>query len=109
LRAFQLGGFKAAVNTGVPVCPIALRGVRQILRDETTLPRPGSITVTFLPPVYSHAPFVAADREVRDPALSSPNRSSAPAGGANSDWHEIVRLRDEARNAIAAHCGEPLL
>jgi 1-acyl-sn-glycerol-3-phosphate acyltransferase len=92
LRAFQLGAFKAAVNTGVPVCPIALQGVRQILRDETALPRPGSITVTFLPPL-------------------TPHDGADPAGGAkgNSDWHEIVRLRDEARNAIAAHCAEPLL
>lgn len=96
LRAFQLGAFKAAVNTGVPVCPIALRGVRQVLRDETTLPRPGSITVTFLPPLLPH---------------NGPQDGAGSAGGAraNSDWHEIVRLRDEARNAIAAHCGEPLL
>jgi 1-acyl-sn-glycerol-3-phosphate acyltransferase len=85
LRAFQLGAFKAAVNTGVPVCPIALQGVRQILRDETTLPRPGSITVTFCPPIAPHA----------NPGAS--------------DWHEIVRLRDAARSAIAAHCAEPVL
>ncbi len=92
LRAFQLGAFKAAVNTGVPVCPIALRGVRPILRDETALPRPGSITVTFLPPLVPHD-----------------GAGSAGGAKANSDWHEIVRLRDGARNAIAAHCAEPLL
>jgi len=91
LRSFQLGAFKAAVNTGVPVCPIALRGVRQILRDETILPRPSTITVTFCPPLKPH--------DGADPAGSKPN----------SDWHEIVRLRDAARSAIAAHCGEPVL
>ncbi len=85
VRAFQLGAFKAAVATGTPVCPIGLRGVRHILRDGTVLPRPGSIAVTYCPPLEPHA---------------------QPG---NSDWHEIVRLRDAARAAIAAHSGEPLL
>jgi len=92
LRPFQLGAFKAAVATGVPVCPIALRGVRQILRDGTHLPRPGSITVTFCPPLVPH-----------------PDSGPDGTGRANSDWHEIVRLRDESRTAIAALCGEPVL
>jgi len=92
LRAFQLGAFKAAVNTGTPVCPIGLRGVRHILRDETILPRPSSIIVTFCPPLVPHG---------------EPDPDGSPR--ANSDWHEIVRLRDDARSAIAAHCGEPIL
>ena len=83
VRPFQLGAFKAAVATGRPVCPIGLRGVRQIYRDETLLPRPGRIAVTILPPLY-------------------PN-PDAP------EFQEIVRLRDAARAAIAQHCGEHLL
>jgi 1-acyl-sn-glycerol-3-phosphate acyltransferase len=85
VRRFQLGAFKAAVVTGTPVCPIAIRGLRQILRDETVLPKPGRITITFCPPL---APDTSA--------------------GASA-WKEIVRLRDASREKIAAHCGEPLL
>ncbi len=83
VRPFQLGAFKAAVSTGRPVCPIALRGVRQIYRDATLLPKPGRVTITILPPL-----------------LPNPD---AP------DFQEIVRLRDTARAAIAQHCGEHLL
>jgi 1-acyl-sn-glycerol-3-phosphate acyltransferase len=82
VRPFQLGAFKTAVATGAPVVPIALHGVRDILRDETTLPKPGRITVTILPPLH-------------------PN-PAAP------EFQEIIRLRDAARAAIAAHCGEHL-
>jgi 1-acyl-sn-glycerol-3-phosphate acyltransferase len=81
LRPFQLGAFKAAVASGRPVIPVALRGTRQILRDETILPKPGRVTVTITPPLE-------------------------PAG---SDWQEILRLRDAARTAIGQHCGEPTL
>ncbi len=85
VRPFQLGAFKAAVSTGRPICPVALRGTRQFLRDRTYLPRPSSVTLTVLPPL-------------------EPAQAPAP-----SDWHEMVRLRDAARAAIAQHCGEPLL
>ena len=33
LRPFRLGAFKAAVETGTPIVPLALRGTRQVLRD----------------------------------------------------------------------------
>ena len=83
VRAFQLGAFKAAVATGRPMVPVALRGARNILRDETVLPRPGSVTITILPPVRTEA--------------------------VRGHWREIVRLRDSIRAAIALHAGEPLL
>jgi 1-acyl-sn-glycerol-3-phosphate acyltransferase len=85
VRPFQLGAFKAAVSTGRPILPVALRGTRQFLRDETYLPRPTRVTITICPPL-------------------APASTAAP-----SDWHEMVRLRDAARDAIAEHCGEPLL
>lgn len=78
---FRLGAFKAAVETGCPVIPVALRGTREILPDGTWLPRAGSITVTVGAPL-------------------------APQGGG---WTEMVRLRDEARAAIARRTGEPLI
>jgi len=83
VRAFQLGAFKAAVATGCPIVPVALQGSREFLRDETILPRPSSVTISVLPPIW-------------------------PRAEAASDWHEIVRLRDEARAVIAEKCGEPL-
>jgi len=84
IRPFHLGAFKAATLTGQPICPVAIRGARQILRDETRLPRPGKITVTF-------GPVLRPDPKAGD------------------DWREIVRLRDATREIIARNTGEPLL
>lgn len=84
IRPFQLGAFKAAVDAQRPICPVAIRGARQILRDKTYLPKFGQITVKIGP-------------------LIAPN----PAAG--GEWPEIVRLRDETRAVIAHNAGEPLL
>lgn len=84
IRPFQLGAFKASVDTQRPICPVAVQGARQVLRDKTYLPRRGRITVTLGPLVF-------------------------PDPSAGDDWHEIVRLRDAAREIIAQHAGEPLL
>jgi 1-acyl-sn-glycerol-3-phosphate acyltransferase len=91
VRPFQLGAFKAAVRTGAPIIPVSLAGTRRFLRDGTWLPRPTSVTITLSPPIY---PSTAA------------NTSSSPD---LSDWHELIRLRDATRAAIARHAGEPLL
>jgi fatty-acyl-CoA synthase len=84
IRPFQLGTFKAAVDTRRPICPVALRGAREIWRDQSYLPRPGRVTVTI-------GPLVTPDRAAGD------------------DWHEVVRLRDRTREIIARNSGEPLL
>ncbi|MGA3295617.1 MAG: AMP-binding protein [Candidatus Acidiferrales bacterium] len=84
IRPFHLGAFKAATVTQKPICPVAIRGARQILRDGTRLPRPGRITVTF-------GPLVRPDPNTGD------------------DWREVVRLRDTTREIIARNVGEPLL
>jgi fatty-acyl-CoA synthase len=84
IRPFQLGAFKAAADTQRPICPVAIRGARQILRDQTILPRPGRVTVTYGP-------------------LVMPNRVDG------DNWREIVRLRDATREIIARGAGEPLL
>lgn len=84
IRPFQLGAFKSSVNTGRPICPVALRGARELLRDKTWLPKPGRVTLTLGPLV-------------------------SPRPGTENDWHEIVRLRDETREIIARGASEPLL
>jgi fatty-acyl-CoA synthase len=84
IRPFQLGAFKAAVDMQRPICPVSVRGARQVLRDKTILPRLGRVTLTFSPPIV-------------------------PGPAAGSDWHEIVRLRDATREAIARNSGEALI
>jgi 1-acyl-sn-glycerol-3-phosphate acyltransferase len=91
VRPFQLGAFKAAVTTGVPIIPVSLAGTRRFLRDGTYLPRPSSVTITLSPPIY--------------PRTASNAENSADSSG----WHELIRLRDATRDAIARHSGEPLL
>jgi len=87
IRPFQLGAFKAAVETGAPLIPVSLAGTRSFLRDRTFLPRPGNVTITLSPPIYP--------------------RSSGNSQSAN--WQELVRLRDASREAIGRYSGEPVL
>lgn len=81
LLPFRLGAFRAAVEAGRPVVPIALKGTRRVLPDGTWLLRPGPIDVTVGPPLAPHG----------------------------EGWAEMVRLRDLARAEIARHVGEPML
>jgi len=87
VRPFQLGAFRAAAATGAPVIPVSLAGTRRFMRDPTILPKPTSVTITLSAPIYPR-------RVAGDDAKQLP---------------EIVRLRDEAREAIARYSGEPLL
>ena len=91
VRPFQLGAFKAAVDAGAPIVPVSLAGTRRFLRDGRYLPRPTSVTITVSAPIYPSASGGAKKAE----------ESSA--------WHELIRLRDTARETIARHSGEPLL
>ena len=91
VRPFQLGAFKAAVTTGLPIIPVSLAGTRRVLRDGTYLPRPSRITITLSPPIYPNAPEKLS------------NTSDA------SDWHELIRLRDNVRKTIAQYTAEPIL
>jgi 1-acyl-sn-glycerol-3-phosphate acyltransferase len=75
---FKLGAFKAAVEAGCPVVPVALRGTRDVLPANTWLPRRGAVTVTI----------------------------GAPIVPARSDWQEMVRLRDLVRAEVVRHSGE---
>ncbi len=79
LMPFRAGAFLSAAQAGIPVVPVALRGVRSVLRDGTWYPRRAPISVTVGAPV-------------------------APQG---SDWNAAVRLRDQVRSRILKHCGEP--
>ena len=86
LLPFRLGAFDAAVAAQVPVVPVAIRGTRSILRDQSWFPRRGAIAVTVEPQI--------------DPAAVA-----AEAGG--DAWKAALKLRDLARERILRHCGEP--
>jgi len=79
LLAFRSGAFAIAARAGVPVVPVALRGVRSMLRGDDWFPYRGVAGIT----------FCAAIR---------------PAG---PEWRHVMQLRDQARRAILQHCGEP--
>jgi 1-acyl-sn-glycerol-3-phosphate acyltransferase len=79
LLPFRTGAFQVAVQAGIPVVPVALRGVRSVLRDGTWYLRRHPVAVTFGAPI-------------------------APEG---DDWNAAVRLRDRVRAEVLKSCGEP--
>ncbi len=79
LAPFRTGAFQVAVQAGIPVVPVTLRGPRSVLRDGTWLPRRAPVAVVF----------------------------GAPITAEGSDWSAAVRLRDAVRAEILKHCGEP--
>jgi 1-acyl-sn-glycerol-3-phosphate acyltransferase len=81
LLPFQMGAFAAAVEAGLPVVPVTIRGTRTVLRDKTALPRPGAIDV-----------FIDAPIEPES---------------ADSAWSTAVKLRDAVRRRILHRSGEP--
>ena len=78
LRPFRLGAFQIAVQNRLAVTPVALSGTREVLRDESWLPRCGPVRVTL------HAPIVVA----------------------GDGWQAALQLRDATRREILRHCGE---
>ena len=79
LLPFRLGAFRAAVDTGCPVVPVAIRGTRRMFPAGTLLLRRGPVRVTIGTPLYA----------------------------AHDGWTEIIRLRDLAREEIQRGSGEP--
>ena len=79
LMDFRSGAFQAVAQAGIPVVPIALRGLRSVLRDGTWYLRRAPVTVTI----------------------------GAPLQAEGSDWAAAVKLRDAVRAEILKSCGEP--
>jgi 1-acyl-sn-glycerol-3-phosphate acyltransferase len=79
LMAFRTGAFQAAAQAGIPVVPVALRGVRSAMRDGTWVLRRAAVSVVVGAPI--------------------------PPDG--TDWAAAVKLRDAVRAEILRHCGEP--
>jgi 1-acyl-sn-glycerol-3-phosphate acyltransferase len=81
ISRFHGGAFALAARTALPVAPIAIRGTRRVFGSGRVLPRWGRIEVQVL--------------------------DSLPAETGAGD--AAARLRDRARERIAAATGEPLL
>jgi acyl carrier protein len=79
LMGFRTGAFQAAAQAGIPVIPVALRGIRSVLRDGTWYLRRAAVSVTI----------------------------GAPVTADGTDWAAAVKLRDAVRAEILKHCGEP--
>ena len=79
LLPFRLGAFRAAVDAGCPVVPVAIRGARRIFPAETWL--------------------LAARTRSRSPSV----RRSVPP---ERTGRRSSASRDEARAFISEHCGE---
>ncbi|RUV69745.1 MAG: acyl-phosphate glycerol 3-phosphate acyltransferase [Mesorhizobium sp.] len=79
LSAFYLGAFKVAVDANLPVLPGIIRGTRSMLRGDQWFPRWTPVTIEIGAPIV-------------------------PSG---TDFESALRLRDAARQAILARCGEP--
>ena len=79
LMDFRTGAFQAAAQAGIPVVPVALRGVRSVLRDGTWYLRRAPVAVTI----------------------------GAPIRADGGDWAAAVKLRDAVRGEILRSCGEP--
>jgi 1-acyl-sn-glycerol-3-phosphate acyltransferase len=78
LRPFRMGAFVAAARAATPVRVCALRGTRNVLRDETWMPRRAPLALEI-------GPLLHADGD---------------------DWAAAVRLRDQVRTQMLPLCGE---
>jgi 1-acyl-sn-glycerol-3-phosphate acyltransferase len=79
LRSFYMGAFMAAAEAKVPIVPSAIVGTRSVLRAESWFMRHGSIEV-------------------------KAGASILPTG---TSWQALMKLRDQAREAVLTRCGEP--
>lgn len=86
LMPFHLGAFVLAAETGVPIIPVAIRGTRSILRSDSWFPRHGAIHLEVGAPID---PQSFKDENLDD------------------SWHQAINLRNQSRQFILRHCGEP--
>jgi len=79
LRPFKLGAFKMAVESEIPICPIAIKGSRVLFRTDHFLQTLSKVSLS-----------------IGEPLLPQ-----------NKEWSEVIRLHSDARAYIAKYCGEP--
>jgi len=80
LLPFRMGAFVLAVESNLPLIPVAMRGNRNILPPDSWSPRPGLVRITI------NAPLM--------PEKGNPFESA-------------LKLKEKAREQILLHSGEP--
>ncbi|MCB9916004.1 MAG: 1-acyl-sn-glycerol-3-phosphate acyltransferase [Planctomycetes bacterium] len=89
LQEFKLGAFHLAAQTGVPVVPMILRGIDEVLPMGSFVARPGVVRVDLLPPLdtrgWQSAEVRRHAREVRELFLRYlPPAPGTPVGEARA-------------------------
>ncbi len=86
LRPFHMGAFSIAAQAQVPVIPVAIRGTRSILRAGSWFPHYGAIHLS-----------------IGEPIVAEKSRDDIR----QDTWHTALELRNQSREFILRHCGEP--
>jgi len=86
LLPFHMGAFATAAELNLPVVPIALRGTRSMLRDESWFIRRRAITVTVGEPIVPEKENGEDNKQI---------------------WQKSLSLRNAAREHMLRFCGEP--
>ncbi len=81
LRPFKLGAFKIATEAKAAICPISIKGARQVFCRKSWLIRPRRMSVTITKPISS----------------------------LQDNWEAITHFKNIAREEIAKYCGESTL
>lgn len=80
LGAFRLGAFRAAIEAGVPVVPVAIRGTGAIWPADSRPRLRGAVQVSFGRPRSPHGIAVAETSRLSDEIRQAVNRLSSPGG-----------------------------
>lgn len=78
LLPFHMGAFITAIETGMPIVPVSIRGTRHILPGGSWQPRRGRVTINVGTPLFAK----------------------------NTTWPAAVELRDRARSEILSQVKE---
>lgn len=70
LIPFKSGAFRLAVETGIPILPIAVIGANKIMKKGSLLIRPGKVQIYFSKPITPPAPSETAVTELTEKCRS---------------------------------------
>lgn len=81
IRPFKMGAFQLSIDKKVALCPVSLKGTRQLLRDESYFLTPHTIEIVVHPPIIP----------------------------TTKGWRAALKLKNIVRQIIGESSGEPLL
>ncbi|HEX6487774.1 MAG TPA: HAD-IB family hydrolase [Candidatus Dormibacteraeota bacterium] len=110
LKPFKKGAFHIAMQAGVPLVPIVIRNAGELMWRGSFFPRPGTIEVVILPPVFpdgwtvedvgEHAAEV--EQMYRDTLENWPGVEPEPKPVGSSNGHSKVPPPEQARERPAS-------